>query len=182
MKDFKNSTKMRSGFRFPSSAGFSGSTGKTQNISYTRRTPHRKKFAEGGQAKVPCRPPDKPVGGLLENLRKTLVPPKTPDRTSTIDSQVDRMSRRRGGKIMRKADGGRVRDSALQGPNISSALDQEAGPRSPLRPGYTRGGYAAKYAKGGRIPESKMRKIAHSVVGEHVARPAPKGHKGLKSC
>lgn len=51
MKGFRDSSKMRSGFSFGSRAGFSASTGKTQNISYTRKTPHRKPkaFAEGGR-------------------------------------------------------------------------------------------------------------------------------------
>lgn len=181
MKGFKDSTKTRSGFSFPSKFGFTGSTGRVQNISYTRRTP-KHHYAEGG----------------------------------------------------------RVRDGALHGPTIANALDDEAGPERPLRPGFAKGGkwikgaikhpgafkakakkagmstkaFAAKvtkpgshastqtkrqanlaktltsfhhakgsraprYAKGGRIPDHKMEKIAHKVVGEHVARPAPQGHQGL---
>lgn len=120
MKGFKNSTRMSSGFHFGKSAGFTGSTGKVQNISYTRKTPHRKKFAEGGRI-----------------------------------------------------------DSSLHSYKGDSQLNIEHGPSGGLRPGFTRGGYAPKYAKGGQIP---MEKVAAKAVAKHVARPAPKGHKGLKGC
>lgn len=180
---------MRSGFNFSQQAGFSGSTGKTQQISYTRRTPKR-------------------------------------------------------GHKPAFADGGRVVDSALQGRvPPSNGLDQESGGTSPLRPGFTRGGYANKYAnggqvskqpkatrasfatsaiaasspssesksdmkrrmtnaqdrimgtytpdssakpryaKGGLIPAEKVAsREAKAAVAKHVAHAAPKGHKGLKSC
>jgi hypothetical protein len=43
----------KQGFSFPSKAGFSGSTGRTEEIrSYTRHVPKRK-FADGGVVKVP---------------------------------------------------------------------------------------------------------------------------------
>ena len=128
MKGFRNTTKIRSGFSFPAKAGFTSSTGKVQNISYTRKTPHR--------------------------------------------------------KPLMKAEGGRVNDSALIGRSEpDSALNQESGGKTPLRPGFTRGGMAAKYAKGGRIPDHKVAaREAKMAVSKHVATPAPKGHKGLKSC
>jgi len=123
MKGFKNSTRMRSGFTYPTSAGFTTSTGKVQNISYSRKTPRRgpAKFAEGGQI-----------------------------------------------------------DSSLHSFKGDSQLNVEHGPSGGLRPGFTRGGYAAKYAKGGQIPSAKV--AAREAVAKHVATPAPKGHKGLKSC
>lgn len=127
MKGFKDSTRMRSGFNFGTQNGFTGSTGKTQQISYTRKVPKRKPahFAEGG----------------------------------------------------------RVVDSALQGRTPpSSALDQESGGTSPLRPGFKKGG-APRFAKGGQIPAEKIAaRQAKAAVASHVATPAPKGHKGLKSC
>lgn len=121
MSGFKNSTRMRSGFDFSKGAGFTASTGKVQNISYTRKTPHRGKAT-----------------------------PKF-------------------------AEGGRI-DSSLHSFKQDSALNVEHGPTGGLRPGFIRGGSVAKYAKGGRIPESKM---AAKAVAKHVAAPAPKGHKGL---
>lgn len=233
---FRNSTKMRSGFSFPSRAGFTSSTGKVQNISYTRRTPMRK--ADGGEVKrLPSRPADKPVGGVLENLRLTLMPKATG--TMKVEKALKDAGAARGG-MMKKcyAEGGRVRDGALQGPNVANALDNEAGPDHALRPGFKRGGKnwikgaikhpgaftskakragksVASYAnqvtkegshastqtkrqanlaktlrslhkaKGGSVHSDEvqdrpmMEKIAHKVVGEHVGRPAPQGHKGL---
>jgi hypothetical protein len=50
-----------------------------------------------------------------------------------------------------------------------SQFDAEHGGREPLRPGYKKGGSISKVA----------RKIAKSEVAAHVARPAPKGHKGF---
>lgn len=49
MKSFKDSTKMRSGFKFPESAGFTSSSGKVQQVrGYTRAVV---KKATGGQVK-----------------------------------------------------------------------------------------------------------------------------------
>lgn len=158
MKGFKDSTRIRSGFRFPSSAGFTGSTGRTQSISYTRRTPKRMPKSAAGK-----------------------------EGSTVINSQSGKKS-----GVVYKAEGGRVVDSAMQGRvPPSSALDQESGSNTPLRPGFTRGGYAGKYkkggmpkfAKGGRIPVEKIAaREAKTAVAKHVAYPAPKGHKGLKSC
>lgn len=233
---FRNTTKMTKGFRFPANAGFSSSTGRVQNISYTRRTPQRK-MAEGGQARLPSRPADKPLGGVLSELRKTLMPKATaPVR---VEKALKDAGAARGGVIGRcYAEGGRVRDGALHGPIVSNALDQEAGPDHALRPGFKKGGknfikgaikhpgaftakakragksvgaYASQVtkegshastqtkrqanlaktlrkmhkAKGGVVNSDAaedrpmMERIAHKVVGEHVARAAPQGHKGL---
>lgn len=114
MKGFKNSTRTRAGFSFPSSAGFTASTGKVQNIAYTRKTPHR--------------------------------------------------------KPLMKAEGGVV-DSALQGRNEpSSALDQESGGKTPLRPGFKSGGKPLKKATGGAIGMMKNRMMPHPGAG--MAAPA----------
>lgn len=145
MKGFKNSSKTRSGFSFPSSAGFTGSTGKTQDISYTRKTPHRKPVmkAEGGTiSRQPGFPPRRTqTGGALENLRKAVMPQAGKKSSSEmVDKAISMQDHKKGGAIMKKATGGVV-DSALQGREpASSALDQESGGKSPLRPGFAGGG------------------------------------------
>lgn len=184
MKGFRNTTKIRSGFSFPAKAGFTSSTGKVQNISYTRKTPHRKPVmkAEGGQVsrRVESRGPMK---ALSEELRKTMMPKRDP--MATRDRMIEDAT---GAAVTpseraRFASGGRVNDSALTGRSEpDSALNQESGGKTPLRPGFTRGGMAAKYAKGGRIPDHKVKAMIDRKMSKHVATPAPKGHKGLKSC
>lgn len=168
MKGFKDSSRMRSGFNFSQGAGFTGSTGKTQNISYTRKTPHRKKFAEGG--KVPPVRGSSVKGKTMMGALRDSVMPKTSPRVEGINRQVDRVTKAQGGKI----------DSALHSFKDDSQLNSEYGPTGGLRPGFTRGGMAPKYAKGGRIPAGKP--AAAAAVAKHVATPAPRGHKGLKGC
>lgn len=168
MKGFKNSSRMRSGFSFSPSAGFTTSTGKVQNISYSRKTPHRgpAKFAEGGKV---VRGSSVSGKSALGALRDAIMPKRSP-RVDAVNAQVERMS---------KAEGGRI-DSSLHSFKGDSALNVEHGPSGGLRPGFTRGGYAAKYAKGGRIPSHKVAaREAKAAVAKHVATPAP---KGLKSC
>lgn len=170
MNGFKNSTRMRSGFSFGSSAGFTTSTGKVQNISYSRKTPQRReKFAEGGKVVYGSSVKGKSALGALRDA----VMPKRSPRVDAINRTVERMS---------KATGGQV-DSSLHSFKGDSQLNVEHGPSGGLRPGFTRGGYAAKYAKGGKIPSSKVAaRAAKTALAKHVASPAPKGHKGLKSC
>lgn len=242
MKGFKNSTRMRSGFNYPSSAGFTSSTGRVQNISYSRKVPHRgpAKFAEGGKV---VRGSSVAGKSALGALRDAVMPREAP-RKKAIDSQVERMSKATGGKV----------DSSLHSFKGDSQLNVEYGPSGGLRPGFTRGGRAGKYAgggkvkglkdsiqnikrdftdyargkltgipfvdhggmrtraeayaketgksvetvhkqlsnattsekkfaKGGRIPPAKVAaREAKSAVAKHVASPAPRGHKGLKSC
>lgn len=188
MKGFKNSTRTRSGFSFGSNQGYSASTGKVQNISYTRKTPHRKPVmkADGGEVRkttgAQTTPAEKKAAapvGILDRLRRLTGAQSTKnesERTKTIDKQVDSMDHKRGGKIMKKAEGGRVVDSALQGRvPPSSALDAESGGTSPLRPGFMKGGKPC-YAKGGRVPE-------HRIAAVEAKRAlAAKGHKGMKGC
>lgn len=58
MKGFKDSTRMKTGFGFSSKHGFTGSTGKVQQVrGYTRKTPGPLKKAVGG--KVEGFPPEK---------------------------------------------------------------------------------------------------------------------------
>lgn len=172
---FKNSSRMRSGFNFSPSAGFTSSTGKVQNISYSRKTPRRRAaLAEGGKVppKVPPTPPPNPPDtGKGTTMRDILHGRK---------KQMEDLGLRSGGRVA-KAEGG-VIDSSLHSFKGDSQLNVEHGPSGGLRPGFTRGGYAAKYAKGGRIPASKAAdRAAGAAVARHVATPAPKGHKGLGS-
>jgi hypothetical protein len=178
MKGFKNSTRMRSGFHFGQNSGFSSSSGRVQNISYTRKTPQRKNFAEGGlagalskareEARAAAKEAGQPkslssmIGEARKEARKPIPPPKM--------------------EPMKKARGGRV-GNTLHGPIPDSQLNVEAGPKAGLRPGFSRGGDAPRYAKGGRIPPSKVAaREARAAVQRHVATPAPKGHKGAKGC
>lgn len=103
MKGFKpTGNGPKSGHSFGSKAGFSGSTGRRQEVrTYSRHTPKRHKFAEGGVVKV-----------------------------ADPSSSVVR------------------RDKPV------TDFDAEHGGKSPLRPGYAKGGMAKKkscYAEGGRV-------------------------------
>lgn len=168
MKGFKNTTGMRSGFNFGSSAGFTGSTGKVQNISYTRRTPQRKKFAEGGK-----------IDSSLHSFK--------------ADSELNvrhgpsgglRPGFTRGGYTAKYAEGGKVPPKKpapkppTPKPDVNPANPWTKSRRHEAELGLAQGGIAT-YAKGGRIPVDKA---AARALRSHVAAPAPKGHKGLKSC
>ena len=101
MKGFKNTGRgPKSGHSFSSKAGFTGSTGRTQNVrGYTRGVPGKKAFANGGMV------------------------------------------------VAKGTDGG----SALTRRNKPvTGFDQEAGGKSPLRPGFSHGGKAC-YAEGGKV-------------------------------
>lgn len=82
------------------------------------------------------------------------------------------------------AHGGKV-DSALTGRSEpTNALDAVSGGKTPLRPGFSKGGKSKRmgYAKGGAVSAGEAKRIAEKTVGEHVRYPAPKGHKGQKAC
>jgi hypothetical protein len=101
MKGFKNTGRgPKSGHSFSSKAGFSGSTGRTQQVrGYTRGVPGKKAFATGGMV------------------------------------------------VAKGTDGG----SALtRRAKPVTGFDQEAGGKSPLRPGFSHGGKAC-YAEGGKV-------------------------------
>lgn len=175
MNGFKNSTRMRSGFNFGSSAGFTTSTGKVQNIAYSRKTPRRKaaKFAEGGK-----------IDSSLHSFKE--------------DSQLNvehgpngglRPGFTRGGYASKYADGGKVapKKPAPPPPPPSDTNRKGTTPMDALRGrqkqmadlGLKKGG-VARFAKGGRIPDHKVAAMeARKAVSQHVATPAPRGHKGL---
>jgi hypothetical protein len=103
MKGFKSTGRgPKSGFRFPSGDGFSGSTGKTQNISYTRRTPQRKasvQKASGGF--VPARNHSPPVTKAPMGRPAVVAPrPAPPGRRVSLPVRT--------GAIGRYAEGGPV--------------------------------------------------------------------------
>lgn len=180
MNGFKNSTRMRSGFNFGSSAGFTTSTGKVQNIAYSRKTPRRKsaKFAEGGK-----------IDSSLHSFKG--------------DSQLNvehgpsgglRPGFTRGGYASKYADGGKVPPKKPPPPPTPTDTNRGTTTRDILQGrkkqmedlGLKRGG-VAHFAKGGRIPEHRVAAMeARKALAQHVATPAPRGHKGLgakmKSC
>jgi len=149
-------------FQFPKAFGFTGSATDRTTVpvkSYERAKP---RFAEGGQVKDP--PPKTP-------------PPKTPPTTPKVEtgkmSLVDLMkgkSRKqqeaelglkKGGKVMKKAKGGPVvtkgkepGHATQQRDEPSNDMDQESGGRSPLRPGFKKGGKPYK-AMGGPVTAAK---------------------------
>ena len=132
MKGFKNSTRTKSGFSFPSKAGFSSSSGKTQEVSYTRKVPRRgaAKFAEGGKVDM-----KKTTGAMSTATERKKMLPSLLKRT--VGATATPIEERR----LMKAEGGKVRDSALTGRAVDvNALDAESGGKSPLRPGYKKGG------------------------------------------
>lgn len=103
MKGFKDTGNgPRSGFHFPQSFGFSGSTGTVSNVRA-----HVRRYAKGGAVKS----------------QMTTEHPGTPGHAT------------------------------VQRTKPSTALDQEAGGRTPLRPGFARGGKAG----GGPISENEDR-------------------------
>ncbi len=112
MKGFRQfGGKMRSGHHFPSGSGFSGSTGRVQQVrSYTRKVP---KYADGGavdspviKRTVPMTEADKEYGGkgpLLPGYKKggaickamggrvpapKAPPPKAPPRFSGVPNRM----------------------------------------------------------------------------------------------
>lgn len=196
----------KKGFAFPTKFGFSGSTGKVQQVrGHTRRvpkkaiggvmTPNLVRGAALSQARAPMRPLTPPP-----NPGRVIAPPpgKVPGRVlgAAPAGPPMRNTGYRGPLDRAYADGGFVKtkkpisDVTIgdQGNSVTkrgnppiSEFDVDHGGRSPLRPGYKKGGKAKRrYAEGGGVSAVKAREIAHDVVGMHVAKPAPKGHKGFE--
>jgi hypothetical protein len=120
------------GFKFPSSFGFTGSTGAYTNVQpYVRR----KAFADGGFVRQ-------------DNPRM---------KEDSIGDQGNSMARR-----------------AKSYCNV----DQESGGKSPLRPGYKKGGMAKKPK--GKKPNPMM-KANMKQMGEFPSKPMKKANGGLTS-
>jgi hypothetical protein len=169
MKGFKNTTRMKSGFSFPSKFGFSGSTGTTQSIaSYTRRKPLRK--AQGGAVST---------GGRV-NTGSAL--------TARTEPTTD-LNREGGGRSPLRpgfSKGGSAADKRMgysKGGSAKARMGYSAGGSAKKRMGYSAGGKAADkrmgYAQGGGVTRAEAKRIAESTIGRHVRYPAPEGHAGL---
>lgn len=174
----------KNGHHFPASAGFKGSTGRVQNVSgYTRAVPK----ARGGVVARPV-----PTSGPKMIPNAPVKPPVTPRSSpKTPPSQIRqapvmRVQPVRRGTIAAYANGGFVKmgDGTMKKETIgdqgNSAVkrgnppfnetDKKYGGTGPLQSGYK---------KGGAVTKGDAKKIAASAVAKHVARPAPKGHKGF---
>lgn len=173
-------------FEFPQSAGFTGSA--TDRSTVPVRAYERQRFAKGG--KVMAKP----------------APGSKTDRRLSTRATVRGGARRRQERALGLFKGGMVEgnDRGLVSRNPPVAEEEQG--TSPLRRGYKKGGRMKKsglaqacskggrlnkkdakrmgYAMGGPVAAKKggeMRKVAQEVVAEHVAYPAPKGHKGLRA-
>lgn len=159
----------KSGHHFPASHGFKGSTGKIQNVrGYTRKVGK----AAGGMTRKPIvTSAPKPMPSL--NPRGPVKPPPTLFAPSV---RIPRAPVAReplyagGGFVMKSETIGDQGNSAVKRGNPPTAeADKDYGGNSPLRTGYKKGG----------VTKSAARSIAKSEVAAHVAKPAPKGHRGF---
>lgn len=180
MKDFKQGKKAISGHGFPSDFGFSGSTGKSQNIgSYTRKTPMKK--AEGGAARKTIKTGSPGISGaihdVVESVSRAIAPKSISQRKARLEQQE---------KDAGYAEGGKVEGNAATLRNEpANELDAETGGKSTLRPGFSKGGKMHK-ALGGPVRAAKggalaaVGKGAKSAVEKKVAAAKPKGAGGRK--
>jgi len=176
-------------FEFPASAGFHSSGSDRVGVRpHTRTAPQR--FAKGGivRGATQTRPhlsayerasldaekygrptPKAPPAPKVE------APKQTP-RISVTDALRGKGRRQReqdlglanGGPIKCYADGGLVKRA-----KSVTQQDVESGGKSPLRPGFAKGG-RAKFAKGGDIAQDKA--MISKAISKHVASPKPRGH------
>lgn len=153
----------KKGHHFPSSQGFTGSSGTKQVVrGYTRAKPI-KKAAGGivprlagmaGPQRIPDIDTGKPAQVPVSSSPK--IPPKSIPPMRTV--QPVRPGR---GGMAQYADGGVVRQDAMKTSTIgdqgnattqrdrpTSVQDQESGGKSPLRPGYKTGGGVGSFKKG----------------------------------
>lgn len=145
---FKNSTKTQMGHSFPSEAGFTGSTGAVKTIGpYTRKIPDAKARAVSAMGDAPS---------TLRSMK------------SSMDKVAD--------KLPKFAKGGSVGNATTQRDQPANELDVIAGGKTPLRPGFAKGGkWIAKATKnkgtlhkalhvkeGEKIPQAKLEKAENS--------------------
>lgn len=146
---FKDSTKMVSGHSFPSSAGFTGSSGQVSSVrSYTRKAPSPRERAQDAMGSLPQE---------LSSMK------------SSMDAVSDRLPKR-------YAEGGSVGNSATLRRDPVTEFDKDYGGKTPLRPGFKKGGQwiskatknkgalhrALKVPEGQKIPASKLEKAENS--------------------
>lgn len=147
MKGFKQIGKgIQSGHTFPTSAGFTSSSGKTQVVGpYTRRV---HKYAEGGQAKVVPPRGSPGVGGAIKDFVKSVsnaaAPKVLKDRKAIIDKATSGY-----------ADGGSVGNAVVKRYEPIIESDKEYGGKGPLLPGYAKGGKMPRGLKKGAFPHGR---------------------------
>lgn len=113
MKGFKNSTKTQQGHSFPTTAGFTGSSGQISSVrSYTRKAPTPRERAQDAMGNLPQE---------LSSIR------------SSMDAVADRLPKR-------YAEGGSVGNSATLRRDPVTEFDKDYGGKTPLRPGFKKGG------------------------------------------
>lgn len=144
-------------FQFPKSFGFTGSATDSLTTpvkAYERAKP---RFAEGGTVKKDPPPKTPPP-------KTPPAEPKVEGRMSVFDALSGKKRKEReaelglkkGGKVMKKATGGAVKGpghALQQRSDPTNDVDQESGGRSPLRPGFKKGGM--KKAMGGPVTAAK---------------------------
>lgn len=151
-------------FQFPKSFGFTGSATDSLTTSVRGHERAKPRFAEGGAVKKDP-PPKTP-------------PPKTPPTTPKVEGkgslidimrgktrreQEAELGLKKGGKVMKKAKGGPVvtkgkepgHATQQREPEQSNNMDQESGGRSPLRPGFKKGGKPMRKAMGGPVTAAR---------------------------
>jgi hypothetical protein len=150
------------GHSFDSSFGFTGSSGTVRPVKpHMRSAPKPMQKAEGGDVKK-LAGADKD-SSLLSGAKKKL---------QGRQAQLDEAIRKAEGY----ADGGKVSsrksaDSATIGrEEASNQLDEETGGKTPLRPGFKRGG-PMKKATGGPVAAAKGGKIPKGSVGSFNRKP-----------
>ena len=170
----------KSGHHFPAKHGFKNSTGKVQNVSgYTRAVPKAKggpvrPVGMSGPKMIPQVQP-KPYAGP----RSSPKPP--PMRQAPVMRTVQPVKRgalayaeggfvKQGDGTMKTSTIGDQGNAAVKrgNPATSEAMEEYGG-KGPLLPGYKKGG----------LTKAGAAKVAKAEVAKHVARPAPKGHKGF---
>jgi hypothetical protein len=189
-------------FEFPKAFGFSGSATDSNRVavkSYDRAKP---KFAKGGPGKgrsdkrdspsKPSPPPPPPPSS-----------PRTLPRISVVDALRGKTREQREKELGLKAGGRAGKRYAKGGPVYSKDLNagssserrtapsnnmnQQTGGKTPLRPGFAKGGplKTAKHATGGPVTAARGgdvaqdRRMIDRAISRHVEAPKPKGH-GVK--
>ena len=153
-------------FQFDRAYGFTGSAdqaeGRSSVRAHTRQPPQR--FARGGAVRHAMKPATKvaiaagagAAGALAYHQSrgkpKKPVSPSPGPRGSAIDAARGTMRRRReqdlglshGGPVTRYAKGGSVGHATVQRSKPTTELDKVAGGKTPLRPGFKKGGKPSK--------------------------------------
>lgn len=187
MKGFKNSSRMQSGFNFPTEHGFTGSSGQVREIRPHLRQSPRPGYKKGGEVKVEEAKKAKPITGAavtpeeLARLRAAdknprYVPPKAPlakggkVKGSKVllpkeltDSKKDHIG------VVQKEHGAEIQ--------VSMGRDKVTVPKNEVKETKLATGGVVAYAKGGDVAQDKA--TVKKAIARHVAAPKPRGH-GVK--